>query len=103
MSDHADLDRAAAAARYFATYVQTIRALPDDAAETRRAFLAELAHRYEADRSAIASVTDELRLTRHQDGAIHSGDISASTAHEVAVSMVLALNREVFRFEVLGL
>jgi hypothetical protein len=86
-----DLTAAAKAARYLASTVASIRGL-SDTENARKRLTAELADNYEAARAAIRSVTPELRLTRA--GAVRLGDIVAPTAHEAAVEMVFALNRE---------
>jgi hypothetical protein len=95
-----DLTAAARAARYLASTVASIRGL-SDSENARKRLTAELADNYEAARTAIRSVTPELKLTRA--GAAVLGDIVAPTAHEAAIAMVWALNRETFPFiEIVG-
>jgi hypothetical protein len=99
-----DLDVAAREARYLASTVSAIRALPtagaSEVAITR--LDAELKQRFEAAYQAIMAVAAELRLVR--DRAAKFGDIIAPTAHEAALEMVLALNRERFGsgFQIIG-
>jgi hypothetical protein len=89
-----DLDSAAADARYLAHTAASIRAMraADAPPAAIKWMLVELNKRLPAAREAIDPVRAELRLTR--DRAVRLGDIVAPTAHEAAVKMVYALNRE---------
>ena len=91
-----DLRAAASAARYFASTVAAIRALPAAGAgnDTVMRLARELSRRYDDLRAAIGAVSAELRQTR--SCVFRAGDFVAPSAHEAAVKMVHALNRELF-------
>ena len=93
MSD--ELRVAASAARYLASAVAPIRALRETGASERavKRLLDELNDALPTHKASIRAVTNLLRQTR--DRAIKLGDISAPTAHEIAIELVHALNREV--------
>lgn len=102
-----DLKAAAKSARHLVSIVTSIRALP--AAGASKAAVTKLVNELNQDypeaRAAIGKVTAELRLSRLASGMgkAQFGDIVAATAHEVAVKMVLALNRERFKgIEIVG-
>jgi DNA-binding response OmpR family regulator len=97
-----DLDAAASEARYLASTVAAIRGLRAAGAGDGpiQRLDAELHERYPRAREAIVAVKLELRRTR--DHAVRLGGIIAPTAHEAALEMVLALNRERFGVEVIG-
>lgn len=96
-----DLKAAAKAARYLASTAASIHGLRAAGATAGAMKLSdELAEFYPAARAAIAKVAPELKQTRAAPA--RSGDVVAPTAHEVAVEMVLAVNRERFGFEVIG-
>jgi hypothetical protein len=96
---HADLDAAAREAGRLASAVAAIRSLPANlanAAKIKR-LVTELNQSFPDARSTIKAVELELRRTR--DAIVRLSDIVAPTAHEAAVEMVLALNRELFGVE----
>src|SRR5262249_44885000 len=89
-----DLEAAARAARCLATAAGGIHALmttnPSSNAATELSN--DLSDIYPEAREAIDRVRAELRLTRDQ--GVRLGDIAAPTAHEAALEMVHAVNRE---------
>src|SRR5262249_27912798 len=97
-----DLDAAATAARYLATAAASIRALPAAGAteDTIKRLTDELSQNYPDAREAIRAVAMEIRRTRAC--AFTFGDVVAPTAHEAALEMVYALNRERFGVEIVG-
>jgi hypothetical protein len=96
---HFDLDAAAREAVRVASAVAVIRCLPTNSANAAKIerLVAELNQSFPAAQSAIEVVELELRQTR--DAIVRLGDIVAPTAHEAAVEMVQALNRERFGVE----
>jgi hypothetical protein len=96
-----DLKAAAREARYLASTAASIHGLQAAGATVSATkLLHELNQKYPEARKAIANVAMELRRAR--ESAVHLGDVVASTAHEAAVEMVLALNREQFGVDLLG-
>lgn len=93
---HTDLDAAAAAARRLVSMAAATRDLPAAGANdsTIKRLYAELNRFFPAVQKDIKAVVTELRRLRNSP--VHLGDITASTAHEVAKEMVFALNREQF-------
>jgi hypothetical protein len=70
------------------------------AGDAQERLTAELNQRYPEAKAAIKVVLTDLRRTRSHRPNL--GDIYAPTAHEAAVEMVHALNRQDFGFEILG-
>ena len=99
---HDDLDAAARAARHLASGVAGIRGLA--AAGVNEGVVKRLADELNAEyqelRKAIRAVEGEVRLTRQS--CVRFGSLAAPTAHEAAVRMLWALNKELFGVEDIG-
>lgn len=91
-----DLDAAAFHARYLASMVSTIRGLrtAGESVNTIKRLISELHQKLPSAEAAIRAVQMELRRTRESE--VRFGDLVKLTAHEAAVEMVRALNRERF-------
>ena len=98
-----DLSAAAASARTLASAALAVCGLRAMGASetTIQRLLADMNQLYPSARATIARVVVELRRTR--TAAVRLGDIAAPTAHEAALEMVRALNRERWAdFEIVG-
>jgi hypothetical protein len=91
MSDKADLVYALINARYLVTASSAILAMPPDN-EVGSILLAQLNQNLTAAHEAIGAVTRQLRRARAV--AATFGDIAAPSAHEAAIELAFAINRE---------
>lgn len=97
-----DLNAAAVCARSLASEVATLRAL---IAKNFDPEVIQRSHKavnklYFTARDCIRAVAPELRCVRRE--AAHFGDMSAPTAHELTIEMLLAINRELEGIEIIG-